>query len=93
MKKHIPLIIVICLLVCLAVLYTINIWRSAKYYEGVTDKAIEEFVFDYEEEVIDTRRDYYPKSKVCIITVYGEKHMAVYLYMNGEIWNYDNQSN
>ena len=93
MKKHIPLIIAICLLVCLAVLYTINICRSFKYYDGATDKAVEEFVFDYEEEVIDTRMDYYPRSKSCIITVYGEKHMAVYLYMNGEIWNYVNQSN
>ena len=93
MRKNILLIIVICLLACLTVLYAINICSKIKYYDGATDKAIEEFTFDYDEEIIDTHIEYYFKSGCCIITVYGEKTMAVYMYKNGEIWNYDNQSN
>lgn len=61
--------------------------QQAKYIE----KCKEEFAFDYEEKVvaIDTKKvDGY-----LIVEIYGEKTFATYICNNGEVWNYENQSN
>lgn len=55
------------------------------------EKCKEEFVFDYEEKVVavDTKKvDGY-----LIVEIYGEKTFATYICNNGEVWNYENQSN
>lgn len=82
MKKIISI-----LLLALALCLTGCKSQQAKYIE----KCKEEFVFDYEEKVvaIDTKK----VDKYLIVEIYGEKTFATYICNNGEIWNYENQSN
>lgn len=63
------------------------------------DKCKDEFVFDYEEEIIyidvKANETYLigQRPSIYIIDIYGERTHATYICNNGEVWNYDNQSN
>ena len=54
----------------------------------------EEFVFDYNEEILFVKADstLVNGKEVFIIEIYGEKTYARYIYCDGELWNYENQS-
>lgn len=82
MKKLISII-----LLALALCLTGCKNQHTKYIE----KCKEEFVFDYEEKVVavDTKK----VDKYLIVEIYGEKTFVTYICNNGEVWNYENQSN
>ena len=61
--------------------------QRAEYVE----KCKEEFVFDYNEKVVAV--DMKKVDGYLIVEVYGEKTFATYICNNGEVWNYENQSN
>ncbi len=64
--------------------------KDEELNDAALSKAVEEFYFDYNEEIIVT--DVKKTNKYHIITIYGEKTMATYIYKDGEIWNYENHS-
>lgn len=90
MKKIISII-----LLALALCLTGCKNKQAEYVK----KCREEFVFDYEEEIlyvdVKTSKTYLigQKPNIYIIEIYGEKTHATYICNNGEVWNYENQSN
>ena len=90
MRKRTLIIVYITLFV---LLIAINCYLGLKYTgtNKAIDKAVEEFKFDYDEEIltktVKTEDDYY------IVTIYGERTLVTYIYKNGEIYNYENQSN
>ena len=75
--------VLLAILVCVAI-FTIK-------GDKACDKAIEEFTFDYNEEII--AKDIQVSNSYYIITIYGEYTMVTYIYKDGEIWNYENRSN
>lgn len=96
MKKHIPLIVVILLTIGIIVTYILYARKSMNYRHKIIDKAIEEFTFDYDEEVIaiDTQALTGENNKIYyIVKIYGEETLVTYIYFEGEIWNYENKSN
>lgn len=90
MKRKIGLIIVITIVI---LLFVGNIYLGLKYTEKCNeaiDKAVEEFKFDYGEEIATI--DITQKEDFLIITIYGERTLVTYIYRDGEIWNYENKS-
>ena len=90
MKKIIS-IILLALTLCLVGCNKFYAFRK----KDAVDKCKEEFVFDYEEEILFVKTDdTVAKGKeVFIVEIYGEKTYARYIYCDGELWNYENQSN
>lgn len=91
MKRKIGLIIVITIVI---LLFVGNIYLGLKYTEKCNeaiDKAVEEFKFDYDEEILT--KEVTQKEDYLIITIYGERTLVTYIYRDGEIWNYENESN
>ena len=90
MKK----LLIISLVIFIIGLIVCTVLYMSKYkeaYDKAVGEAKEEFVFDYDEDIIEITAEQIGKS--FIITIYGEKTLATYIYHNGEIWNYENQSN
>ena len=90
MKKIIS-IILLALTLCLVGCNKIYSFRK----KDAVDKCKEEFVFDYDEEILFVRVGSTVKNKkeLYIVEIYGEKTYATYIYCDGELWNYENQSN
>lgn len=87
MKSKIIGIIFVSMLIACMVVYVI---MAKNYSNKAVDKAKEEFIFDYGEEIatikVESLDDFY------IITIYGEENMVTYIYRDGEIYNYNNHS-
>lgn len=87
MKSKIIGIVFIAVLIACMVVYVI---MAKNYSNKAVDKAKEEFIFDYNEEIatikVESLDDFY------IVTIYGEENMGIYIYRDGEIYNYNNHS-
>lgn len=92
MKKKIIIIIV---LVIVGIFMTsLVLWKTQsqkREYDEIIEECKEEFTLDYEEEIVIITSERFNNDY--IVTIYGEEHYGVYLYKNGELWNYINQSN
>lgn len=87
------------IIILLTLILTLTACKSKNETAIYVDKCKEEFTFDYEEEIIyigvATNENYLTgqKPNIYIIDIYGEKTHATYICNNGEVWNYENQSN
>ena len=89
--KIYQLIMIIVLIICAITGIIYMLTSNKKLTDRAVNKAVEEFTFDYNEEIITTKLEVL--GDCYIITIYGEKTLVHYIYKNGEIWNYENGSN